>query len=143
MALVRKTAIQTLIDTNLATAKTPKISPTDHRPVAQGIINYIDNRFLTNTQGVIYAGSYNIGTNVGGPDYEPVVSFGTTVDSTDYIVVGCITSVTAHNYNSRFAWMVRDRTTTQFTLLLRAINPVTPTSALTFEYLLVSPNEIE
>lgn len=143
MALVRKESIQTLINTNLATAKTPKISPADHRPVAQGIINYIDNRFLTNTQGVVFAGSYTIGTNVGGADYEFTVPFGTTIDSVDYIVVGCITSTTVGTNNCRFSWMVRDRSTAQFTLLLRALNPATPTSTLTFEYLLVSPDEVQ
>lgn len=142
MALVRKTAIQTLINTNLATAKTPKISPADHRPVAQGIINYIDNRFLTNPQGAIFAGSQVLGT-IGGVDYEIPILFNTTIDILDYIVIGCITCPIAHTNNARNFWMVRDRSTTQFTLLLRNVNPVAPTAALTFEYLLVSPNEIE
>ncbi len=143
MALVRKTAIQTLINTNLATAKTPKISPADHRPVAQGIVNYIDNRFLTNTQGVIFAGSQVLGTLGTAYDYSIPVPFNTTIDILDYVVIGCITCPVVHTNNTRYYWMVRDRSTTQFTLLLQARYAATATAALTFEYLLVSPNEIE
>ena len=141
MALVRKTAISASIDTNLASGKPGKITPTDHREVAQGIINYIDNRILTNAQGSIFAGSYSFTTAANTPDYRFTVPLGTTVDDPDYIVVGCITSATASTNNCRYFHTIKNRGTTSFELLLRAINPAA--SNLTFEYLLFSKEEIQ
>lgn len=139
MALTRKESIQDLINTNLSSSKSPKIAPADHNPVAKDIINYIDNRYITNTSGAIVVGSKNL--VLGGDQYYSiVVDLGTTVDSLDYIVVGCFISPTEGTDNCRYAWSVRDRNTSQFTLLLRARNP-RPTT-VTFEYLLISPNEI-
>ena len=140
MALVRKTSIQTLIDTNLATGKTPKISPADHRVVAQEIVDYIDNTVLTTTQGVAFAGSYNFSTN-GAADYKFTVTLGTTVATPDYVVIGCITSAISNTNNCRYFYTIKDRGVSQFDLLLRARNPAT--ANLTFEYLLFAKEEID
>lgn len=139
---IRKDSIQTAIDTNLASGKTPKISPADHREVAQGIVNFIDNRIVTNTQGAIFAGSHQFQTG-GVSDIKVTIPLGTTINNSDsdYIVVGCLTSTTTASENCRYFYTIRNRTTTQFDLLLRAINPAS--ANLTFEYLLYTKEEVQ
>lgn len=140
MALIRKQSIQTLIDTNLASGKTPKISPADHVPVAKGIINYIDNRILTRPDGLIFAGTSDTWT-LGSHDYQKTILFNTSVDITDYVVIGCLISTTRGDTNCRYFWQARDKTTTQFTLNLFARYP--QPCSLSFEYILFSPDEIQ
>ena len=137
---IRKDSIQTAITTNLASGKTPKISPTDHREVAQGIINFIDNRIVTNAQGAIFAGSYAFQTG-GVSDKKVTIPLGTTVSSADYVVVGCFTSTTNASENCRYFYTIRNRSTTQFDLLIRARNPAS--ANLTFEYLLYTKEEVQ
>ena len=141
MALARKNSIQSLIDTNLASGKPTKITSADHNEVAKDIINFIDNRIITNTQGSIFAGSYAFFA-ANAHNYRFLVTFGTTINtSPDYVVVGCITSQTQSTNNCRYFYTIKNRTTTSFELLLRAVSP--STAHLVFEYLLYSKEEIE
>lgn len=151
---VRKDSIQTLIETNLSSSKDPKITPADHREVVQEVINYIDNRLVTNPQGVIYAGSVQIAMGVDQSYWKVTVPLGTTLPSTvlDYVVVGCFTAPTAKPgaVNCRCSYTIRNRTSTQFDILLTARNPLTAAQNnnsavinLTFEYLLYLKEEVQ
>lgn len=139
MAYTEVTRIQDLITTNLATSKVPKISPADHRPIALGIVNYIDNRALVGNSGVVFAGSKVFTTGRG--DDNILVEFGTEVDTTEYVVVGCITATSVGYDKTMKFWMIRDRSTTSFRLLLRQVTGA-PVATLTFEYLLFAEDEV-
>jgi hypothetical protein len=132
--------IQNLITTNLASGKDPKISPADHRPVSLEIIDYIDNRVLKGNNGVVFAGSKNFQT--GNADDRILVEFGTGVATPDYTVIGCITSTSVGSNKPVKFWMVSDKTTTSFILLLRQVGGAPAVTSLTFEYMLFANDEV-
>lgn len=131
--------IRNLIETNLSSSKSPKISPADHRPISLEIVDYIDNRVLTGNNGVVFAGSMNFRT--GNADDRIPVEFGTDVGVPDYTVIGCITSTGLGTDKACKSWMVSDKTTTSFVLLLRQVSN-SVNQNLTFEYMLFSNDEI-
>ena len=131
--------IQNLITTNLASGKDPKIRPADHRPVSLETIDYIDNRVLKGSNGVVFAGSK--GFQTGNADDRILVEFGTGVAHANYTVIGCITSPSIGTDKPVKFWMVSDKTTTSFILLLRQIGGA-PVTSLTFEYMLFSNTEV-
>lgn len=141
MAVTTKVlALQNLITTNLASGKDPKIAPADHRPVTLGIIDYIDNRVLTGNNGVVFAGSQTFQTGLA--DNRIQVDFGTELATPAYTVIGCITSTGIGPDKPLKSWMVSDRTTTSFILLLRQVTGGQPLTTLTFEYMLFSQDEV-
>jgi len=60
----RKDAISAQIDTLLASGKTQKISAYDHRTVATSIVNYIDNRILTQVLLLLAVGQIEMPTGI-------------------------------------------------------------------------------
>lgn len=148
---LRVSEIRNLIETNLSSSKDPKISPADHRPISLGIIDYIDNRVLTGNNGVVFGGSVTLPlawpyadyyAGYGTPDGKVPVVFGTQVATPNYTVIGCLTATVLGDYNSRYFWMVSERTTTSFQLLLRAKYIMRPAPSLTFEFILFSNDEL-
>lgn len=121
-----KAAIETLIDTNLADFS--NILPTKHREVEHAILDYATNR-------VIGSGTYTIGDAVG-TDSVRTISF-TDIGTSAYIVTGSLVSNSASsNDDDDVFWMVKNKTSSSFQLLLREVAGVTQN--LDFDYVLIS-----
>jgi len=121
-----KAAIETLIDTNLADFS--NILPTKHREVEHAILDYATNR-------VIGSGTYTVG-DASPTDSIRTVSF-TDVGTSAYIVTGSLVS-NSTNYDSDndVFWMVKNKTSNSFQLLLREVAGVAQN--LDFDYVLIS-----
>jgi hypothetical protein len=121
-----KAAIETLIDTNLADFS--NILPTKHREVEHAILDYATNR-------VIGSGTYTIG-DASGTDSVRTISF-TDIGTSAYIVTGSLVSNSASsNDDDDVFWMVKNKTSNSFQLLLREVAGVTQN--LDFDYVLIS-----
>ena len=121
-----KAAIGTLIDTNLADFS--NILPTKHREVEHAILDYATNR-------VIGSGTYTIGDAVGA-DSVRTISF-TDVGTSAYIVTGSLVSnSTDYNDDNDVFWMVKNKTSNSFQLLLREV--AGEIQNLDFDYVLIS-----
>jgi len=121
-----KAAIETLIDTNLADFS--NILPTKHREVEHAILDYATNR-------VIGSGTYTIG-DASGTDSVRTISF-TDIGTSAYIVTGSLVSNSASsNDDDDVFWMVKNKTSSSFQLLLREVAGVTQN--LDFDYVLIS-----
>lgn len=121
-----KAAIGTLIDTNLADFS--NILPTKHREVEHAILDYATNR-------VIGSGTYTVG-DASPTDSIRTISF-TDVGTSAYIVTGSLVS-NSTNYDSDndVFWMVKNKTSNSFQLLLREVAGVAQN--LDFDYVLIS-----
>jgi hypothetical protein len=127
----QKATTLALINTNLATAKTPKISPADHREVSQAMVGCIDNRFLiAGTQALVRTSAAN----------QKFTIIFNTIDTPIYTVIYSISSATVNANNAANYITIKDKGITQFDVLMRAVNQ-TPTANITFEYALFRTSE--
>jgi hypothetical protein len=119
-----------LINTNIVSAKTPKISPADHREVSLAIVDCIDNRFIR-------AGTQQLQRN-RNPDQKFTITFD-QINTPFYTVVWGISTPTigiswancANNVT------IKDKGTSSFDVLMRSYDWLTPAdTSLTFEYAL-------
>ena len=120
-----KSAIETMIDANLADFS--NILPTKHREVEHAILDYATNR-------VIGSGTVNIGDT--STDSFRTISF-TDLGTNAYIVTGSLVSNSSdYNTDNDVFWMVKDKTSSSFKLLLREV--ANNTQNLDFDYVLIS-----
>lgn len=121
-----KAAIETLIDTNLADFS--NILPTKHREVEHAILDYATNR-------VIGSGTVTLG-DASSTDSVRTVSF-TDIGTSAYIVTGSLVSnSTNFDTDNDVFWMVKNKTSSSFQLLLREVAGVAQN--LDFDYVLIS-----
>ena len=122
-----------LINANIVSPKTPKISPADHREVSLAIVGCIDNRFIiAGTQVLARLAQY---------DQKFTVTFN-TIDTTLYTVVWGISTPTIGTYvNCANNITIKDKGTTQFDVLMRARDRPNIPVNLTFEYALFRVTE--
>lgn len=118
-----------LINANIVSPKTPKISPADHREVSLAIVDCIDNRF-------IIAGTQVLARQIFA-DAKFTVVF-STIDTTEYTVVWGISTPTVGTWaNCANTVMIKDKGTSSFDVLMRSYDYNLPTPVnLTFEYAL-------
>ena len=129
----RLTLIKTQIDSLLASGKTAKISPGDHRTVATSVINYIDNK-------VVAVGSQMIG-GWGDRDSIRYISFPSPLNTGgNYFIVGSFSTPVGSTNMCRTHAVYKDKSDTGFTLLGMSPAPVGGISVL-FEYILFAYEE--
>lgn len=127
MATQKDTTIA-LINANIVSPKTPKISPADHREVSLAIVDCIDNRF-------IIAGTQVLARNTNR-DQKFTIVF-STIDTTEYTVMWGISTTTIGTYvNCANIVMIKDKGTSSFDVLMRAYDGLNSSVNLTFEYAL-------
>ena len=124
----QKDTVLALINTNIVSGKTPKISPADHRQVSLAIVDCIDNRFLiAGTQVLARAAS----------DDQIFTIVFNTINETEYTVVWGISTATVGTYvNCANNIMIKDKGTSSFDVLMRAYDRPNVPVNLTFEYAL-------
>ena len=126
----QKATTLALINTNIVN-KPAKISPADHREVSQAMVGCIDNRFLiAGTQALVR-------TNTA--DQKFTITFN-AIDTVEYTVVYSISSPTSNANNAANFITIKDKGTSQFDVLMRAVDQ-TPTANITFEYALFRTSE--
>jgi len=130
----KKDQIATQIDTLLASSKTPKISPLDHRTVATGIINYIDNRILT-------AGAVTL-NNWANRDALHYVPFTSPVNTANYIVIASPSTAVGSTNMSRTVTTIRGRSLAGFYITSATYNGYSIGGVtVLLEYIIIADNE--
>jgi len=130
----RKDQITTQIDTLLASSKTPKISPLDHRTVATNIINYIDNRILT--AGAVTLNSW------ANRDTLHYVPFTSPVSTTNYIVIASPSTAVGSTGMSRTVTTIRSRGLAGFYITGATYNGFSVGGVtVLLEYIIIADNE--
>lgn len=126
----QKATTLALINTNIVN-KPAKISPADHREVSQAMVGCIDNRFIiAGTQALV---------RTSAADQKFTIIFN-TIDTVNYTVIYSISSATVFANNAANYITIKDKGTTQFDVLMRAVSQ-TPTANLVFEYALFRTSE--
>lgn len=123
-----KAEIQALIDSNLASAST--ITAVKHREVETALLNFIDD-FATSRP--LAKGTVNIGDVYGTSIVS--VTFATALSTSSYIVTGSLVSkLTGPNQDDDVFWVVRNKSTTGFQLIVREI--ANETQNVEFDYVI-------
>jgi len=120
-----------LINTNIVSPKTPKISPADHRAVSLAIVDCIDSRFIiAGTQALV---------RTGAADQKFTIIFN-TIDTVEYTVMHSISTTTVFVNNAANYITIKDKGLSSFDVLMRAFDGNAPAN-LNFEYALFRVSE--
>lgn len=120
-----KAEVQSLIDTNLASAT--NITALKHRAVETAILNFISD------SSPLLKGTYFIG-NLTSTDMLKTITF-SSVGTSDYIVTGSLVGAsTNYDMDNDVMWSVREKTSTGFKLALREVAGIDQN--LSFDYVL-------
>jgi hypothetical protein len=120
-----KAEVQALIDLNLASEST--ITAIKHREVENALLDFMD---AFSASKILAKGTVTVG-DVGDPS-TIAVTFPSTLADTNYVVSGSLVSNGTLSSDSNCFWMVRNKTTSGFTLVVQETSRTTQN--LSFDY---------
>tara|TARA_R110000868_G_scaffold119343_7_gene316175 strand:- start:9209 stop:9631 length:423 start_codon:yes stop_codon:yes gene_type:complete len=108
--------MNTLINTNLSSSPTDKITALEHNEVARESLNYV-------TGQVVAGGSHYIGDIPGGLTTIGPISLGITIPGLNYTIVGHFTSLITGGSNlwdldNDGLWDLKTKTSTSFSIVI-------------------------
>lgn len=120
-----KAEVQALIDLNLASEST--ITAIKHREVENALLDFMD---AFSASKILAKGTVTVG-DVGDPS-TIAVTFPSTLADTNYVVSGSLVSNGNLSDDRNCFWMVRNKTTSGFTLVVQETSRTTQN--LSFDY---------
>ena len=123
-----KAEIQALIDSNLASGSS--ITALKHREVETALLDYIDNAIAFKP---LLTGNYVIG-DANPTDSTRTITF-PDLGTSNYMVLGSLISLSSNfDDDNDVFWMIKNKTSTSFDLLLRETSG--DTQNISFDYII-------